>query len=848
MDKVINAIINFFRNIGTYLGADLVGVIGLALTFVVLLVAVIVSHFSIESKTNRKVKQISTYLLNNPFVTDENIVEFNRIMKTRIPRSMRYQWQKYMVNRKDKPSTYLSEENCITKPTKNSAFAQSLKQVKYIVSTLAIIVFMFSLGAFYESTASLLQILMNASVIPALMIVIMLVYVSIMNSKRSVVMSDLIYNFDEMQHQLDRAVTTFPAFVDYEILFTRKEIVNGIPALQEYLQQRAEYEQEQLEKARLSQVEHVQYDFSKLGVKGTLIMDRAMKECEFFLGNRKTLMSDIDSLQSQKDLLAKNYEEKSRGNQRKLKDIKDTIERLREKLNTTTNKIVGNDIIRQQAEEVKKQQLIEKEMDEDANHYDQEVKKLDNQMELKRKEIEDNRKLVENTLINDFKDYSDKIYDELKNIAESKVFEEIDNLKADKEKLEKELEDREKYIIQKNAMYDEKVKEADSFKDLNMEVEQLKKDIIVKDQEIIGANKEIESRIKELSTMQREIDRLKKEKYHEVYRYFDTEGREFFYDEKGEPFYFDNDGRAVYYTDADTIKRLKAYKHDESAEVKVEENKPVVLPLTDQEKPVVAEPTEEVIATSEQPQVVEEPKEEPKPAQEVEMSTDELNSLLGENKDGDDDGKVLTESQEEVQPEELPAVEEPAEEELPQPAGNAEQPVEEPVVEEEPAKEEKEEPKAEQPSNVDVQEEQTPNTDEIDKQIDEQNKLLEKQFQDFQNSINEAEKKLAKMDKKVSALEDEHKKNSEKEKVESKPKVSKPKKKRQLPTRPKQDLNKRRKVKDYNAQEKKTKKAKGELVFKVKKTPKTGDNVGIDLTGFNELFADQNQDNSGDKK
>lgn len=841
MDKVIKTIINFFTNVGTFLGADLVGIIGLALTLVVLLIAVIVSHFSIESKTNRKVKQINAYLLNNPFVTDENIVEFNRIMKTRIPKSMRYQWQKYMVNRKDKPSTYLTEENCITKPMRNSAFVQSLKQVKYIVSILAILVFMFTLGVFYDSTSSLIQVLMNSAVVPALMIAIMLVYVSIMNSKRSIVVSDLIYNFDEMQHQLDRAVTTFPAFVDYEILFTRKEIVNGIPALQEYLQQRAEYEQEQLEKARLSQVEHVQYDFSKLGVKGTLIMDRAMKECEFFLGNRKTLMSDIDSLQSQKDLLAKNYEEKSRGNQRKLKDIKDTIERLREKLNTTTNKIVGNDIIRQQAEEVKKQQLIEKEMDDDANHYDQEVKKLDNQMAMKRQEIEDNRKLVETTLVNDFKDYSDKIYDELKNIAESKVFEEIDSLKADKEKLERELEDREKYIIQKNAMYDEKVKENDSFKDLNIEVEQLKKDIIIKDQEIIGANKEIESRIKELSTMQREIDRLKKEKYHEVYRYFDTEGREFFYDEKGEPFYFDADGRAVYYTDADTIRRLKGYKHDEEKEVKPEENKPVVLPMNEPVKPVIAE---EVIAESEEPVVKEEPKQEQveQKAEEVALSTDELNSLVDDKKDDGDEGSVLTENAQEPEKEELPMVENSVEPELPESTdkpAEIQEPVQEIANEELPVQEEQ--PK--EPSQ------ESQSTEDIDKQIDEQNKLLEKQFQDFQNSITEAEKKLEKMDKKVSALEDEHKKNSDKSKQESKPQTTKakPKKKRQLPTRKKEDLNKRRKVKDFNAQEKKTKRAKGELVFKVKKTPKTGDNDGMDLTGFSELFGDESQNNNSGK-
>lgn len=569
MIEILNAIANFFKLVGGFLGVDLIAIIAFGLLIVIMFIAQLVSVFSVESATNRKVKQINGYLTKNPFVTDENIVEFNRIMKHRMPKAMRYQWQKYMVNRDKKPSNYLTEDNCITKPFRTSGFLQSIKQFKYGAGFLSVASFTLILGAFFNNssaitnTSNLIEVLLKSLIIPAIIVLISVLFVSLMNAKRNSTLNELFYNFDQLQHSLDRAVTSFPPFVDYEILFTRKEIVAGIPALQEYLQQRAEYEQEQIEKARLSQVEHENFDFSKLGVKGTLIMERTMKECEFYLGNRKILLADIDNLQSQKDLLTKNYDEKNRGNQRKLRDIKESIDRLREKLNTTTNKIVGNDIIRQQAEEVKKQQLIEKEMDDDNNHYNQELAKLDEQIDKKRKEIEDNKKLVENTLINDFKDYSDKIYEELKNIADTNVSKEIDDLKQVNKKLESDLEDREQYIVQRNAMYEEKVKESEDAEYLRTELEQLKKDIIIKNQEIIGANKEVESRAIENRTLQREIQRLKKEKYHEVYRYFDNNGIEFFYDDNGEPFYFDNDGQMVYYTGQDKIDQLKAYKQIE---------------------------------------------------------------------------------------------------------------------------------------------------------------------------------------------------------------------------------------------------------------------------------------------
>ena len=55
----------------------------------------------------------------------------------------------------------------------------------------------------------------------------------------------------------------------------------------------------------------------------------------------------------------------------------DLIERIIPNINNTTNKIVGNDLIKQQADEAKKQQLVEKEMEEDSKHYQEDLEKLD---------------------------------------------------------------------------------------------------------------------------------------------------------------------------------------------------------------------------------------------------------------------------------------------------------------------------------------------------------------------------------------------------------------------------------------------------------------------------------------
>lgn len=883
--EIFNAIVNFFKNAGTVIGTNLLTIIGLSVTLTIILVSLIVAYFSVESVTNRKVKQINRYLLDNPFVNDENIVEFNRIMKNRMPKNMRYQWQKYMVNRQQKPSEYLTEDNCITKPFRTSAFVQCLKQLKYIVGFFAIIVFMFTMGSLASSSLSVMELVLRSSIVPLIMVALTILFASLMSARRNALLNDLFYNFDQMQHSLDRAVVSFPPFVDYEILFTKKEIADGIPALQEYLQQRAIYEQEQLEKARLSQVEHENYDFSKLGVKGSLIMDRAMKECEFYLGNRKILLADIDSLQTQKDLLTKNYEEKNKSNQRKLRDIKETIDRLREKLNTTTNKIVGNDIIKQQADEVKKQQVIEKEMEDDGNRYNQDLQRLELQINGKRAEIENNKNLVEKTLVNDFKGYSDKIYEELKKIADSHVFEEMDKLKNEKDKLERELEDREQYIIKKNAMYEEKVKENATVQDLKHTVDDLKRDIAIKNQEIIGANKEVESRANEINVLKREIERLRKAKYSEVSRYFDSDGMEFFYDPDGNPYYYNKEGVLSYYTDEEKIKQLKAYKKrdedkkrqeleqlnaqnmnnqqpaqeenastDENKVEKVEsskENEPVVLPLTNEERPVVVE---EIV--TEQPVQENEDK--------LSLSDDELKAL--------DNLEVSDEQAQKNIPamvEEQPSQEVQDEKPVEDVAVVEEKPVEDKAEAEEekqtevvaPAEEVSNEKEAVQEALPEVKDEDDKQNeqDKIDAQltreIEERTRTLEQQYKELQQQIEKAEVVAEKPVETKTVVKKSPAKKSTAKKPASKKTVKKPTAKKPA-TKKAATAKKPTAKKPVVAVVAKKPKKKKPVAFSVKPAPQGLDNSTFDFSAFADLtnqepnknLESKPADNSGDKK
>lgn len=558
-----SSVVDFIVQVGSYLGLSWIAVAGLSIMLLTFIISFLCTQFSIELRTTRAIEKLNIYLESNPFINDENLVEFNKMMK-KIPYPMRVQWQQFMVNRDKKPSEFFSEENCIEKPFKVSSYKNHVGAVRTCLICVSILAFVLSCGALINvGTTNLATVLVESLLLSLALYFVGELYILFLKVRRDSSISDLYYNFANFQKYIDRAVTTLPDYVDYEILFTRKEIVSGIPVLQEYLQQRALYEQEQIKKAKESQVEHEHYDFSALGVNGSLIMERAMRECEYYLGNRKRILAEISELEGSRDMLEKSYDEKNKTNQRKLRDIKETLDRLKDKLDSTTNIIVGNDLRKQRENEIQKQRQLEREVDEDNNKFDADKKKIAEEIAGKKAEIEEFRKTAESALNNEFKAYSDKIYTELKDVAEGQVKEELDGVKAENQKLQSDIEERDRCIVEKNAVYDEKLALLDDYsKKLAEQQEtiedaaQVKSEAEDKDKEIFEVKKELESRNLELEKKNQEIENqkelikeYKRKKQIEVYRYFDANGNEFYVDENNNPYYLDENGNKVYMTE-----------------------------------------------------------------------------------------------------------------------------------------------------------------------------------------------------------------------------------------------------------------------------------------------------------
>lgn len=581
---VFDSVIGSIGEVGKVLGLSWIAVIVFALLLVTLIISFFCTVFSLELKTTRAVDKINAYLESNPFITDDNLVEFNKLMK-KIPAPMRAQWQQYMVNRDKKPSEFFSEEKCIDKPFKASGYNNHIIAVRSIIICLAIISFVFSCGALANVAGlSLASVIIQSLLLPLAVALLGTIYLLFLKARRNGAISDLYTIFMNFQHAIDRAVTTLPDYVDYEILFTRKEIVSGIPVLQEYLQQRALFEQEQIRKAKESQVEHQDYDFSALGINGSLVMERSMRECEYFLGNRKRILAEISELEGSRDLLEKSYDEKNKTNQRKLRDIQESLDRLKEKLDSTTNIIVGNDLRKQRENEIQKQRQLEKEVDEDNNKYEADKKKIEQEISAKKAEIEEFRKSAETSLNGEFRTYADKIYVDIKAIVDGQVKEELDSLRDSNTEMQLAVEERDRALTEKTVMYDEKLALCEQYENIIAEQEQAIVDteafrneyneavgardsqIQSKDEEIFAIKRELESRNLEIERKNEEIENLKqsikdikrKKGISEIYRYFDANGNEFYFDEESKPYYLDENNNRLY---ADQI---EAYNQEQA--------------------------------------------------------------------------------------------------------------------------------------------------------------------------------------------------------------------------------------------------------------------------------------------
>ena len=379
-----------------------------------ILINIISLIWSYESRSLRAIKRINKYLVRHPAINDSNLVEFNSKMK-KLPMRIRERWQLFMLERVGSPSRYLSVEYCVKRPLYNSAILQSHNLfifVTIILSALSLIIGV-TLANSSEVVLSTASVLSTSLIVPVVIIIVGCLYIMALNARYKALNRDFYDIFAIFVRNVDKASNTMPDYVDYELLFTKKEINRGIPVLREYLEKKALEEQRLLEKAKRDEVEHSPYNFEDLGINGAQLITRAIDESEEFLLRKLNLQEEITNLEKQFNATEQNMDDMEREANKKLQAIKENLERLDAAIQETTNRVEINYNRRQAKEEMDKKLLIEKDLKSmlDKERVAQDAIRVE--IEKRKEEIDNSKSGVEFALKAEYNTFATRVYDEI---------------------------------------------------------------------------------------------------------------------------------------------------------------------------------------------------------------------------------------------------------------------------------------------------------------------------------------------------------------------------------------------------------------------------------------------------
>ena len=339
--KAFNALVSQIEELSVKLSLEYIFYGSLGLVALILIVALIRVGATYESKLIKRVRKINAYLSKKQAVDDNNLVEFNDKMK-QLPSTARHYWQEYMLYR-DRPSKYLNCDTCIDIPTRVSAYQSTIKVTRIFVTIVAALSFILCLGNYYSLTGySAYLVFFQALLVPILIYAVGMMVVAFLSARHTAVMSDLYHEFQQFGKNLDIACKTLPDVIDYEILFTKKEIKENIPALQEYLEKSAEAEKKRKEDEAMVAMVGENYDFEELGVDSSLLLERAMKESEKYLNVKRNFSERIRAKEQEKTNFQKNFDEVTKDFERKAQASREIINTLSDQINQTTVKIEAN--------------------------------------------------------------------------------------------------------------------------------------------------------------------------------------------------------------------------------------------------------------------------------------------------------------------------------------------------------------------------------------------------------------------------------------------------------------------------------------------------------------------------
>ena len=432
MLDIVSNLIDFLDPLATRIGEDVLFIIALAVEALLVIFFLVKSAYSYEASLNRSLDKINYWLFERKVLTEENVREFNTIMKTKAPKRLCYYWQQYILFREDVPSTYMSTENLVEKPLKTSSYNSNIKNLNVISAVWAIFVGLLFILVGQTGAGETLSTssLGGAIAVVGMVYFINLVFTIYLRARKNALLNSIFQNVSLFGRFMDNACIDLPTYIDYQILFTPEEIEKGQPVLREFLDYKARREKEEFNKAKEQQIEYETYDFSSTGVSGSVVLDRAMKESELYLNKKEKIYVKIAQLESELDTRKKNFDNVQKDYQNKLQASRENIDRLLQQQEETTNRIESNYLRKQQTQEIAKQEQLEQEFEQQRARYLLEKQELEEEIKKNNEELENNKKNVETVMLGEYQNFFDNFCKSAEKVVTAVMANKLEKLKA----------------------------------------------------------------------------------------------------------------------------------------------------------------------------------------------------------------------------------------------------------------------------------------------------------------------------------------------------------------------------------------------------------------------------------
>ncbi len=448
--NLVDSIMNVFSTIGGFAGGgdetaslQYVFFVSFAVFVLGIVVCCILISRTYESRLLRSVSGFNRYFKKNPFINEDNLVEVNNKFKN-VPKTLRYSWQEYMLNRDRQPSEYINSVSCIDQPTRSSSYKNIANTVLFITIMVAVITMIFNLACVYGAPLNIeggdapietFEGFFEIMLFPLFYTFVGLFVTTVLKLLESSRYADLYYEFHEFERYLNKACSTMPSFVDYEVLFTPKEIREAIPVLEEYLEKRALQEQKEAEEAEMNANHFEDFNFEPVGVESALLLDRAMSEGERYFNFRRGITERINSKEQEMFNFQKAFDEVTKDYERKSQAVRENMASLTEQLNATSVKIEANYLKKKYNEEQQKQQQLEKDYEYSKVNFEKQQAEMDQDIAALSAEIKEKKTQVEENMMSECRTYANKVWGQINK-----------ELQAQQEPILKEKEEKAKIL------------------------------------------------------------------------------------------------------------------------------------------------------------------------------------------------------------------------------------------------------------------------------------------------------------------------------------------------------------------------------------------------------------------